>query len=158
MKERQRWQPEEDAILRAYVKQHGPKEWNLISQRVEAAGKTLNRDPKSCLERWKNYLKPGIKKGCLTPDEQALVVSLQAREKQSKSKSLLQHHRSTQYSDQHHQREGTIPVTGDKASSQGKYDHILETFAEKYVQPKILNQFQSFPCSLSTMMPPMPEP
>ncbi|KAL3568269.1 hypothetical protein D5086_030920 [Populus alba] len=186
MKERQRWQPEEDAILRAYVKQYGPKEWNLISQRVEASGKTLNRDPKSCLERWKNYLKPGIKKGCLTPEEQALVVSLQAKygnkwkkiasevpgrtakrlskwwevfkEKQSKSKSLMHHHHNTQYSNQHHQREGSIPVTGDKTSSQGKYDHILETFAEKYVQPKILNQFQSFPCSLSTMMPPMPDP
>ncbi|KAL0416000.1 UNVERIFIED_CONTAM: protein rough sheath 2 [Sesamum latifolium] len=60
MKERQRWQPEEDALLRAYVKQYGPKEWNLISQRM---GKPLDRDPKSCLERWKNYLKPGIKRG-----------------------------------------------------------------------------------------------
>lgn len=186
MKERQRWQPEEDAILRAYVKQYGPKEWNLISQRVEASGQTLNRDPKSCLERWKNYLKPGIKKGCLTPEEQALVISLQAKygnkwkkiasevpgrtakrlskwwevfkEKQSKSKSLLHRHHNTQYSNQHHQREGNIPATGDKTSSQGKYDHILETFAEKYVQPKILNQVPSFPCSLSAMMPPMPDP
>ncbi|WRX21206.1 hypothetical protein QQP08_013693 [Theobroma cacao] len=76
MKERQRWQPEEDALLKAYVKQYGPKEWNLISQRM---GKTLNRDPKSCLERWKNYLKPGIKKGSLTPEEQSLVISLQAK-------------------------------------------------------------------------------
>ncbi|KAL0395978.1 UNVERIFIED_CONTAM: Transcription factor AS1 [Sesamum calycinum] len=76
MKERQRWQPEEDALLRAYVKQYGPKEWNLISQRM---GKPLDRDPKSCLERWKNYLKPGIKKGSLTPEEQNLVISLQAK-------------------------------------------------------------------------------
>ncbi|KAL2531566.1 Transcription factor AS1 [Abeliophyllum distichum] len=76
MKERQRWQPEEDALLRAYVKQYGAKEWNLISQRM---GKSLDRDPKSCLERWKNYLKPGIKKGSLTPEEQNLVISLQAK-------------------------------------------------------------------------------
>ncbi|KZV33628.1 hypothetical protein F511_29141 [Dorcoceras hygrometricum] len=76
MKERQRWQPEEDALLRAYVKQYGPKEWNLIPQRM---GKPLDRDPKSCLERWKNYLKPGIKKGSLTAEEQSLVISLQAK-------------------------------------------------------------------------------
>ncbi|PWA90842.1 MYB-related transcription factor [Artemisia annua] len=76
MKERQRWQPEEDALLRAYVHQYGPKEWNLISHRMS---KPLDRDPKSCLERWKNYLKPGIKKGSLTPQEQSLVISLQAK-------------------------------------------------------------------------------
>ncbi|KAJ6999277.1 protein rough sheath 2 [Populus alba x Populus x berolinensis] len=188
MKERQRWQPEEDAVLRAYVKQYGPKEWNLISQRVEATGKTLNRDPKSCLERWKNYLKPGIKKGSLIPEEQTLVISLHAKygnkwktiasevpgrtakrlskwwevfkEKQSKSKSksLLHRHHCTEYSNQNHQLEGNIPFTGDKASGLGNYDHILETFAEKYVQPKIFNHFQPFTTSLSTMIPPMPEP
>ncbi|GJV90530.1 protein rough sheath 2 [Tanacetum coccineum] len=76
MKDRQRWQPEEDALLRAYVHQYGPKEWNLISHRMS---KPLDRDPKSCLERWKNYLKPGIKKGSLTPQEQSLVISLQAK-------------------------------------------------------------------------------
>ncbi|KAI5591560.1 hypothetical protein POPTR_004G102600v4 [Populus trichocarpa] len=188
MKERQRWQPEEDAVLRAYVKQYGPKEWNLISQRVEATGKTLNRDPKSCLERWKNYLKPGIKKGSLIPEEQTLVISLQAkygnkwktiasevpgrtakrlskwwevfkeRQSKSKSKSLLHHHHCTEYSNQNHHLEDNIPFTGDKTSGQGNYDHILETFAEKYVQPKIFNQFQPFTTSLSTMIPPMPEP
>lgn len=166
MKERQRWQPEEDAILKAYVKQYGPKEWNLISQRM---GKTLNRDPKSCLERWKNYLKPGIKKGSLTPEEQSLVISLQAKYGNKwkkiasevpgrtakrlgkwwevfKEKQLKQLHKEKQrreYSDQ--QQEGNIPVVGLGSGScsspekvaQGRYDHILETFAEKYVQPKL---------------------
>ncbi|XP_042959392.1 protein rough sheath 2 homolog [Carya illinoinensis] len=76
MKEGQRWQPEEDALLKAYVKQYGPKEWNLVSVRM---GQPLHHDPKSCLERWKNYLKPGLKKGSLTMEEQSLVVSLQAK-------------------------------------------------------------------------------
>ncbi|KAG2692019.1 hypothetical protein I3760_08G033600 [Carya illinoinensis] len=75
MKERQRWQPVEDA-LRAYIKQYGPKEWNLVSVRM---GQPLHRDPKFCLERWKNYLKPGLKKGSLTTEKQSLVVSLQAK-------------------------------------------------------------------------------
>ncbi|KAJ6381329.1 hypothetical protein OIU77_030078 [Salix suchowensis] len=76
MKERQRWRAEEDALLRAYVKQYGPREWNLVSQRMNTP---LNRDAKSCLERWKNYLKPGIKKGSLTEEEQSLVIRLQAK-------------------------------------------------------------------------------
>ena len=173
MKERQRWQPEEDALLRAYVKQYGPKDWNLIYQRM---GKPLQRDPKSCLERWKNYLKPGLKKGSLTPEEQSLVISLQAKygnkwkkiaaevpgrtakrlgkwwevfkekqlkaqlnkNKQSSSQSGLIHSNSSSINNQY--PEGNIPVAGTgspEKAAQGPYDHILETFAEKYVQPKL---------------------
>ncbi|KAM7280348.1 hypothetical protein ACFE04_007482 [Oxalis oulophora] len=171
MKDRQRWQPEEDAILRSYVKQYGPKEWNLISNRMQ--GKSLNRDPKSCLERWKNYLKPGIKKGSLTPEEQTLVISLQAKygnkwkkiasevpgrtakrlgkwwevfkEKQQKQ---LQRNNKKDYSNP----EGNvIPVTSPEKVAQGKYDHILETFAEKYVQPKL---FAVQSLNLNTLLPP----
>ncbi|EAZ20941.1 hypothetical protein OsJ_36593 [Oryza sativa Japonica Group] len=76
MRERQRWRPEEDAILLAYVRQYGPREWSLVSQRMN---RPLHRDAKSCLERWKNYLRPGIKKGSLTDDEQRLVIRLQAK-------------------------------------------------------------------------------
>lgn len=148
MKERQRWQPEEDALLRAYVKQYGPREWNLISQRM---GRTLDRDPKSCLERWKNYLKPGIKKGSLTAEEQSLVISLQAKYGNKwkkiaaevpgrtakrlgkwwevfKEKQMKQLHKS-------HSDYGVSP----EKPAQGKYDHILDTFAEKYVQPKLIS-------------------
>lgn len=179
MKERQRWQPEEDALLRAYVKQHGAKEWNLISQRM---GKALDRDPKSCLERWKNYLKPGIKKGSLTPEEQNLVISLQAKYgnkwkkiaaevpgrtakrlgkwwevfKEKQLKQLQKSHNSRQEYDN--------PVAGSAVAGggspekavQGKYDHILETFAEKYVQPKMF-AFQS-PNIIIPPNLPLPEP
>ncbi|KAK6152966.1 hypothetical protein DH2020_012605 [Rehmannia glutinosa] len=181
MKERQRWQPEEDALLRAYVKQYGPKEWNLISQRM---GKPLDRDPKSCLERWKNYLKPGIKKGSLSPEEQSLVISLQAKygnkwkkiaaevpgrtakrlgkwwevfkEKQLKQ---LQKSQKTDYG----APPGVSAVAGGGSpenAAQGKYDHILETFAEKYVQPKLF-LFQSGPTTTNMIIPAnlsLPEP
>ncbi|CAN6708337.1 unnamed protein product [Malus baccata var. baccata] len=177
MKERQRWQPEEDALLRAYVKQYGPKEWSLVSQRM---GKPLLRDPKSCLERWKNYLKPGLKKGSLTPEEQALVVSLQAKhgnkwkkiaaelpgrtpkrlgkwwevfkEKQLKLQSQRQKNKhlmcSTSSSSTQLPPDMNIPVAGigsPEKAVKGPYDHILETFAEKYVvQPKVYGAaFQS---------------
>lgn len=155
MKERQRWQPEEDALLRAYVKQYGPREWNLISQRM---GANLDRDPKSCLERWKNYLKPGIKKGSLTPDEQTLVISLQAKYGNKwkkiaaevpgrtakrlgkwwevfKEKQLKQLNRNGQNSSDY-------AAASPEKPAQGKYDHILDTFAEKYVQPKLISFHQ----------------
>ncbi|KAJ8545857.1 hypothetical protein K7X08_018440 [Anisodus acutangulus] len=157
--ERQRWRPEEDALLRAYVKQYGPKEWNLISKRM---GKTLDRDPKSCLERWKNYLKPGIKKGSLTPEEQNLVISLQAKYgnkwkkiaaevpgrtakrlgkwwevfKEKQLKQLQKSQQRQEYVDS----PAISSVSGGgspEGAVSGKYDHILETFAEKYVHPKL---------------------
>ncbi|KAL6143722.1 hypothetical protein ACLB2K_054417 [Fragaria x ananassa] len=165
MKERQRWQPEEDALLRAYVKQYGPREWALVSQRM---GQPINRDPKSCLERWKNYLRPGLKKGSLSPEEQSLVIELQAkygnkwkkiaaelpgrtpkrlgkwwevfRDKQLKHLSKL--HPSAAAgtaasSSSSTPPEGNIPISSPERAAQGPYDHILETFAEKYVQPKL---------------------
>ncbi|KAL1566576.1 hypothetical protein AAHA92_02173 [Salvia divinorum] len=144
MKERQRWQPEEDALLRAYVKQYGPREWNLISQRMPAP---LHRDPKSCLERWKNYLKPGIKKGSLTPDEQSLVISLQAKygNKWKKIAAELPGRTAKRLGKwwevfkekqlKHHHHHHSSPSNG------GNYDHILETFAEKYVQPNLVAAF-----------------
>ncbi|CAI9110712.1 OLC1v1010781C1 [Oldenlandia corymbosa var. corymbosa] len=182
MKERQRWQPEEDALLRAYVKQYGAKEWNLISQRM---GKTLDRDPKSCLERWKNYLKPGIKKGSLTPEEQSLVISLQSKYgnkwkkiaaevpgrtakrlgkwwevfKEKQLKQLQKSQGRQDYADPAAVSAVSCSGSPEKAV-QGKYDHILETFAEKYVQPKLF-AFQSLPLP-QTIMPnltlPVPEP
>ncbi|KAJ0707909.1 putative transcription factor MYB-HB-like family [Helianthus annuus] len=164
MKERQRWQPEEDALLRDYVNQYGPREWNLISQRMS---KTLDRDPKSCLERWKNYLKPGIKKGSLTPQEQALVISLQAKygnkwkkiaaEVPGRTAKRLGKWWEVFKEKQIKQQIHNSKITGSSTSNplppppsvavvsgccsspekaiQGTYDHILETFAEKYVQP-----------------------
>ncbi|CAI8594149.1 unnamed protein product [Vicia faba] len=49
------------------------KEWNLVSPYMNTP---LNGDAKLCLERRKNYLEPGIKKGTLTEEEQCLVISL----------------------------------------------------------------------------------
>lgn len=179
MKERQRWQPEEDALLRAYVKQYGAKEWNLISQRM---GKSLDRDPKSCLERWKNYLKPGIKKGSLTPEEQSLVISLQAKygnkwkkiaaevpgrtaKRLGKWWEVFKEKQLKQLQKSQHRQEFTDPAAVSGGASpdkpaQGKYDHILETFAEKYVQPKLFAfHHQSLPLP-PTIMPniSLPEP
>ncbi|RAL48760.1 unnamed protein product [Cuscuta campestris] len=152
--ERQRWRPEEDSLVLSYVKQYGPKEWNLIPQRM---GRPLDRDPKSCLERWKNYLKPGLKKGSLTPEEQQLLISLQAKYGNKwkkiaaeipgrtakrlgkwwevfKEKEAKQQQQQQLLINSRKLPPGDGPGGGSPDSAaQGKYDHILETFAEKYV-------------------------
>ncbi|XP_052175814.1 transcription factor AS1-like [Diospyros lotus] len=141
MKERQRWRPEEDALLRAYVKKYGPREWNLVSQRMNT---DLSRDAKSCLERWKNYLKPGIKKGSLTEEEQRLVIRLQAKygNKWKKiasevpgrtAKRLGKWWEVFKEKQQREQKENN--KVGDPVE-EGKYDRILENFAEKLVKER----------------------
>nr|BAJ10719.1 phantastica ortholog [Terniopsis minor] len=140
MKERQRWRAEEDALLRAYVKQYGPREWNLVSQRMNTP---LNRDAKSCLERWKNYLKPGIKKGSLTEEEQRLVIRLQAKHgnkwkkiaaevpgRTAKRLGKWEVFKEKQQRQQNDISKSTEPI------DEGKYDRILENFAEKLVKER----------------------
>ncbi|XP_031396760.1 transcription factor AS1 [Punica granatum] len=146
MKERQRWRAEEDALLRAYVKQYGPREWHLVSQRMNTP---LNRDAKSCLERWKNYLKPGIKKGSLTEEEQRLVIQLQAKHGNKWKKIAAEIPGRTakrlgkwwevfKEKQQREQKENNRTV---HPIEEGKYDQILETFAEKIVKERAAPAF-----------------
>ncbi|XP_020202986.1 transcription factor AS1 [Cajanus cajan] len=139
MKERQRWKSEEDALLCAYVRQYGPREWNLVSQRMNTP---LNRDAKSCLERWKNYLKPGIKKGCLTEEEQRLVIRLQAKHGNKWKKIAAEVPGRTakrlgkwwEVFKEKQQREKQEIHKAIGPVDDTKYDHILETFAKKLVK------------------------
>lgn len=141
MKERQRWRAEEDALLRAYVKQYGPREWHLVSQRMSTP---LDRDAKSCLERWKNYLKPGIKKGSLTEEEQNLVIRLQAKHGNKWKKIAAEVPGRTakrlgkwwEVFKEKQQREQKEANKGIEPIEENKYDHILETFAEKLVKER----------------------
>jgi myb proto-oncogene protein len=67
------WTSEEDIILVSYIQEHGPGNWRSV---VVSTG--LKRCSKSCRLRWTNYLRPGIKRGNLTPDEQGVIVHLQS--------------------------------------------------------------------------------
>jgi len=159
MKERQRWRSEEDSLLHAYVKRYGPREWNLVSQRMN---KALDRDPKSCAERWKNYLKPGIKKGSLSEDEQRLVISLQAKHGNRWKKIAAQvpgttAKRLSKWWEVYREKQDKVKdrkerIVADSANTieEGKYDHILETFAEKYMQ-KQKQLATSSSCNLPTI-------
>ncbi|XP_027337331.1 transcription factor MYB8-like [Abrus precatorius] len=65
------WTALEDKILTEYINIHGEGKWRHLPKR---AG--LKRCGKSCRLRWLNYLRPGIKRGNITNDEEELIVRL----------------------------------------------------------------------------------
>jgi hypothetical protein len=65
------WSPEEDDRLVAYIRRHGHPNWRALPKQ---AG--LLRCGKSCRLRWINYLRPDIKRGNFTADEEDLIVRL----------------------------------------------------------------------------------
>ncbi|XP_019190032.1 PREDICTED: myb-related protein Myb4-like [Ipomoea nil] len=65
------WSKEEDDMLRAHVLKHGHQNWRQLPN---LAG--LLRCGKSCRLRWVNYLKPGIKRGNFTKDEDQVILNL----------------------------------------------------------------------------------
>ncbi|KAJ8548291.1 hypothetical protein K7X08_030760 [Anisodus acutangulus] len=68
------WTLEEDNLLIHYISTHGEGRWNDLAK---CAG--LKRTGKSCRLRWLNYLKPDIKRGNLTPQEQLLILELHSK-------------------------------------------------------------------------------
>ncbi|KAK9067227.1 hypothetical protein SSX86_014553 [Deinandra increscens subsp. villosa] len=67
------WTPEEDIMLVSYVQQHGPGNWRQVPTNTG-----LSRCSKSCRLRWTNYLRPGIRRGDFTDDEEKMIIQLQA--------------------------------------------------------------------------------
>ncbi|EOY16000.1 SANT/Myb domain - like 10 [Theobroma cacao] len=65
------WTPEEDQKLVQYIKQHGHGSWRALPK---LAG--LNRCGKSCRLRWTNYLRPDIKRGKFSQDEEQTILHL----------------------------------------------------------------------------------
>ncbi|KAL4301931.1 hypothetical protein GQ457_10G018480 [Hibiscus cannabinus] len=65
------WSPEEDDKLRSYIQRYGHWNWRLLPK---YAG--LKRCGKSCRLRWMNYLRPEVKHGDFTEEEDALIIKL----------------------------------------------------------------------------------
>ncbi|KAK4269080.1 hypothetical protein QN277_022284 [Acacia crassicarpa] len=65
------WTPEEDRKLAEAISVHGAKRWKSIASK---AG--LNRCGKSCRLRWLNYLRPNIKRGNISAQEEDLILRL----------------------------------------------------------------------------------
>ncbi|KAE8660063.1 Myb-related protein Myb4 [Hibiscus syriacus] len=65
------WTPEEDQILISYIQKHGHDNWRALPKQ---AG--LLRCGKSCRLRWINYLRPDIKRGNFTLEEEETIIRL----------------------------------------------------------------------------------
>ncbi|GMJ06530.1 hypothetical protein HRI_004322200 [Hibiscus trionum] len=65
------WSPEEDLKLRSHVLKHGHGCWSSVP--INAG---LQRNGKSCRLRWINYLRPGLKRGAFTPQEEKTILTL----------------------------------------------------------------------------------
>ncbi|KAL5579545.1 hypothetical protein UlMin_011987 [Ulmus minor] len=65
------WTAEEDQKLAVVIEVHGAKKWKTI-----AAIAGLNRCGKSCRLRWLNYLRPNIKRGNISDQEEDLILRL----------------------------------------------------------------------------------
>ncbi|KAL1341228.1 hypothetical protein HN51_027708 [Arachis hypogaea] len=68
------WTVDEDAILTNYISTHGEGHWNSVAR---SAG--LKRSGKSCRLRWLNYLRPDVRRGNITLQEQILILDLHFR-------------------------------------------------------------------------------
>ncbi|KAE9600586.1 hypothetical protein Lal_00045900 [Lupinus albus] len=68
------WSPEEDSKLKDYIEKHGTgSNWIALPQK---AG--LKRCGKSCRLRWLNYLRPNIKHGEFSEEEDRIICTLYA--------------------------------------------------------------------------------
>ncbi|MED6127186.1 hypothetical protein PIB30_085732 [Stylosanthes scabra] len=65
------WSPEEDEKLLRYITTHGHKSWSSVPK---FAG--LQRCGKSCRLRWINYLRPDLKRGSFTAEEEQIIIDI----------------------------------------------------------------------------------
>ncbi|CAA7398869.1 unnamed protein product [Spirodela intermedia] len=65
------WTVEEDQVLVSYIHRHGHGNWRALPKQ---AG--LLRCGKSCRLRWTNYLRPDIKRGNFSKEEEDVIVRL----------------------------------------------------------------------------------
>nr|CAD1832528.1 unnamed protein product [Ananas comosus var. bracteatus] len=65
------WSPEEDDKLMSYMLSNGQGCWSDVARN---AG--LQRCGKSCRLRWINYLRPDLKRGAFSPQEEELIIHL----------------------------------------------------------------------------------
>ncbi|KAG8365252.1 hypothetical protein BUALT_Bualt18G0084900 [Buddleja alternifolia] len=65
------WSPAEDLRLTTFIQKHGHSNWRSLPNQ---AG--LLRCGKSCRLRWINYLRPDVKRGNFTPQEEQTIINL----------------------------------------------------------------------------------
>ncbi|KAL3696497.1 hypothetical protein R1sor_010573 [Riccia sorocarpa] len=67
------WSPDEDEKLVRYIRAHGHGCWSDVP-----ANAGLARCGKSCRLRWINYLRPDLKRGSFSQEEEKIIITLHA--------------------------------------------------------------------------------
>ncbi|CAL0322133.1 unnamed protein product [Lupinus luteus] len=65
------WSPEEDEKLMNYIINNGQGCWSDVARNA-----SLQRCGKSCRLRWINYLRPDLRRGAFSPQEEELIIHL----------------------------------------------------------------------------------
>ncbi|KAG0484524.1 hypothetical protein HPP92_008603 [Vanilla planifolia] len=65
------WSAEEDQILISHIQKYGHGNWRALPKQAGLA-----RCGKSCRLRWTNYLRPDIKRGNFTKEEEDTIITL----------------------------------------------------------------------------------
>ncbi|KAJ4973629.1 hypothetical protein NE237_006803 [Protea cynaroides] len=73
------WTPEEDQKLLAYIQEHSHGSWRALPAKAgDVHYPWLQRCGKSCRLRWTNYLRPDIKRGKFSLQEEQTIIQLHA--------------------------------------------------------------------------------
>ncbi|KAH9321060.1 hypothetical protein KI387_015699, partial [Taxus chinensis] len=78
------WTAQEDMILTNYIHTHGETGWRSLPKKAEFGSANcevwiwagLNRCGKGSRLRWLNYLRPDIKRGNISLDEEELIIRM----------------------------------------------------------------------------------
>ncbi|KAK2997060.1 hypothetical protein RJ639_026448 [Escallonia herrerae] len=70
------WSPEEDEKLIRHITTHGHGCWSSVPKLAGMYSTRLQRCGKSCRLRWINYLRPDLKRGCFTEQEERTIIDV----------------------------------------------------------------------------------
>lgn len=82
-KDKQWWTTKEDEKLRKAVEMSGAKNWKLISERAN-----VGKSDVQCLQRWTQVLRPGLKKGTWSKEEDQRLTVLVREASESEANQI----------------------------------------------------------------------
>ena len=76
--DRSKWTAEQDVTLHTLVESHGGKGWKKIAEMIKDAPNKdgFIPDATQCLHRWSKVLRPGLKKGKWTDEEDKIMLNM----------------------------------------------------------------------------------